>query len=269
MMSSVFDTIQSQYRHFRLLVDTALLVLGVVVARIFIDGFGLEFFSLSPLFTSVIAGGIFIVSLLLAGTLADYKESEKIPSEIAASLQSIYEDGRYLHRTEPNFNLSGLAARLREVIGKLRADLAAKTTRHALDRVDDLSTSFLEMEKLGTPPNYIVRLKQEQSNIRRLLLRIYHIQRIEFVPSAHVLVRSIILLIISLLLFTKIEPVYDGLIILAFISFLFTYLVKLIKTIDTPFRVDEYTMDDVSLFLLRELNERIQVTEANAEPAAP
>lgn len=50
----------------------------------------------------------------------------------------------------------------------------------------------------------------------------------------------------------KIDPIYESVVILAFISYFFIYLLPLLRIIDHPFRVDERTMDDVSLFLLNE-----------------
>ena len=69
--------------------------------------------------------------------------------------------------------------------------------------------------------------------------------------------KTFVILVVGLLIFTKIEPSLDSIILVAFVSFLFIYLIKLIRTLDAPFRVDEYTMDDVSLFLLRETHERM------------
>ncbi len=36
----------------------------------------------------VLTGGIFLIGFMLAGTMADYKESEKIPGELACALES-------------------------------------------------------------------------------------------------------------------------------------------------------------------------------------
>jgi hypothetical protein len=41
-------------------------------------------------------------------------------------------------------------------------------------------------------------------------------------------------------------------VILAFISYLFIYLLLLLRIIDHPLGVDDRTIDDVSLFLLNE-----------------
>lgn len=245
------------YRRYRLLFDTALIVIAILGVKLAVDLLGWEFFHISPLFTSIIGGGIFIVSIVLAGTLADYKEAEKLPAEIAGAIESIHAEGRYVRETHAEFDLRALGQTLTNVVSALRSDLATPGARTAVASLSHLSGSFIEMESLGVPPNYIVRLKQEQAIIRKNLLRLYHIQRIDFIPSTHALLASMMILIIALLIFTQVEPVRDSFILVAFISYLFIYLLKLLRVIDMPFRVDDYTMDDVSLFLLREAVERI------------
>lgn len=242
---------------YRLLLETALLVLAVVGVKLLIEKFSLEFINLSPLFTSVIAGGIFIISIILSGTIADYKESEKLPTEISNSVESIYEEGLYVSSGHKDFNIKKLSTNLSLILTTFKQDLEKHESREALAPLASLSDSFLEMEKLGVPPNYIARLKQEQSVIRKSLLRIYHIQRINFLPSAQILAQTIVILIVSLLVFTKIEPFVDGIVLMAFVSYIFIFLLRVLRVIDKPFRVDEYSMDDVSLFLLRETNDRI------------
>jgi hypothetical protein len=111
---------------------------------------------------------------------------------------------------------------------------------------------ILDLERLDVPPNYIVRLRQEQGTVRKSLLRIYQIQRTEFLPPAYILIQTVGGLIIAAMEFTKLDPLYESLAILIVISYFFIYLLKLLKIIDTPFRVDEHTKDDVSLFLLNE-----------------
>jgi hypothetical protein len=44
----------------------------------------------------------------------------------------------------------------------------------------------------------------------------------------------------------------------AFVSYLFIYLLRLLRVIDKPFRVGAYTMDKVGLFLLRKASERMK-----------
>lgn len=238
---------------------TFLIVIAIVFVKVVLEHFGLEPFSLGPLLTSFFAGGIFLVSFILAGILADYKESEKLPAEVATSLQNIYEEGALLKRREPKFNLTKLAERLGNVVTALETDLkdTSAKSRVALAAVSELTASFQEMEDLGVLPNFMVRLRTEQGIILKGLLRTYQIQKTNFLPSAYFLVKSVVVLIIGLLLLTNIEPRFDSFVIVGFASYLFTYVLQLIGELDTPFRIGEKTTDDVSLFLLREFRSRV------------
>lgn len=53
----------------------------------------------------VITGGIFLIGFMLAGTMADYKESEKIPAHMANSFESIEDTLTLAHRYKDDFDL--------------------------------------------------------------------------------------------------------------------------------------------------------------------
>ena len=65
-------------------------------------------------------------------------------------------------------------------------------SRLSLKALEGLQDSFLQMESLGVPPNYIIRLRTEESSIRRGLLRMYYIQKTSFLPLAYTLVKSLV-----------------------------------------------------------------------------
>jgi hypothetical protein len=99
----------------------------------------------------------------------------------------------------------------------------------------------------------VIRLRAEQAGLRKSILRVYHIQREQFLPSAKAMITTIVVVILALLLVTKLGGLTESLITLGFLSFFFLYLLRLLNVIDTPFKVgQERTDDDVSLFLLTE-----------------
>lgn len=49
------------------------------VLKLLAHQYRLEFISLNPLFTGIVTANIFLLGFLIAGVLADYKESEKLP----------------------------------------------------------------------------------------------------------------------------------------------------------------------------------------------
>ena len=146
-----------------------------------------------------------------------------------------------------------LRNRLIAVVTTLRSDINAGDTRDCQEAVEDLSASLLELEESDVPANYIVRLRAEQAALRKATLRMYHIQREAFLPSAKAMITSLVLIILVMLMFTDMGGQLESLVTLGFLAFFFVYLLRIINVIDKPFKVGkERTDDDVSLFLLTE-----------------
>ncbi len=53
----------------------------VLALKLLAHQYGYEVLSLSSLFTAIVSANIFLIGFLISGTLVDYKESEKIPSD--------------------------------------------------------------------------------------------------------------------------------------------------------------------------------------------
>ncbi len=68
------------------------ITLALLVVRLVFDYLNFDVLSVTTLITAFIGGAIFTIAIIFAGTLTDYKESEKIPSEIAASIRTFYSD---------------------------------------------------------------------------------------------------------------------------------------------------------------------------------
>src|SRR5512137_1823862 len=68
------------------------LILLVTALKFGTHKFGFEGMELNALFSSLVAGTIFLIGFLISGVLTDYKESEKLPSELAAVLRNLYDD---------------------------------------------------------------------------------------------------------------------------------------------------------------------------------
>ena len=106
------------------------------------------------------------------------------------------------------------------------------------------------MDRLEVIATYISRLRGEQSAIRKAVLRVYHIQKTEFVPSAYMLIWTILFVAVGMLTFTISESDTESYVLLGAIYFLLLYLARLLRILDTPFQPRRFTNDDVDLFLL-------------------
>jgi hypothetical protein len=77
-----------------------LAVLVAVALKLIAHWFGWEFISLNPLFSGIVAANVFLMSFLLSGVLTDYKESERLPGELAASLEAIADEVSVLYSSK-------------------------------------------------------------------------------------------------------------------------------------------------------------------------
>lgn len=249
-------------KRFRTFAEVTVVVFVLSATKVLIHWFQLEFLTLNALFTSAIGAAVFIIGFLLSGVLSDYKEADRIPGEMRSALEAIYEDCRMFAARNTTFRLDLLRKNILELIQCFQETLKGEDNsdhRHVLGHIDQLSHRFAEMEELSAPPNYIVRLRGEQAAVRRLVFRVSHIQRIQFVPSVHVLVQSLVFAIVFLLLFLKTEGSPESALIFGAISYMFVYSLYLINTLEQPFRKRRQSLDDVSLFLLREFEDKLRV----------
>lgn len=243
-------------RNFRLLFISAGAAVLVAGIKFCLHLAGLEGIELGSLHTSVIAGTIFVVGFLLSTSIADYKESERIPAEFSATIENMAEDARRIHANYPGFDLAAFRAKLSQILRNFKADVR-NGTHEAHNHIYDLHGFFHEMEKANVPPNFITKLKQEQATLTKNLFRVSYIQRITVIPSASILTYAIVTLALTLLLFTEIEPFYGGLGIVMIITLILVYIVMLIRLISTPFHTEGRTQDDVSMFLIDEVDGRL------------
>jgi len=253
-----------KYKHlkpFNIALTTLFFVLLLIGVKYLIHWLKMEFLMINTLTGSAIGGGTFICSFLLSGIISDFKEAEKMPTEIRASLENILEEALLLKKAKPAFDYEATKKTVQAIVRSFFKGISHESNhmnlQPCLDAVDSLSDNFLAMEKAGILPNYLVRLKTEQGNLRKSILRVFHIQRTQFIPSAYILAESIVGLIIFLLLFIKTEGSPESFVLFGFISYMFLYITRLIRTLEMPFQEGDSSLDDVSLFLLHDFDEKL------------
>jgi hypothetical protein len=238
---------------YRVAVETVAIVAVLVAIRAVLWNLGITGMSTTPLASSIIGGGVFVMGLVVAGTLADYRDAERAPTDVAAGLYALLRESEAMNKIWGKPDLAALRSRLIAVVTSLRSDINAGNTRDCQAAVEEISESLLELEESDVPANYIVRLRSEQAGLRKAALRMYHIQREAFLPSAKAMISSLVAIILLMLMFTDMGGQTESLVTLGFLSFFFVYLLRILGVIDKPFKVGrERTDDDVSLFLLTE-----------------
>jgi hypothetical protein len=252
---------------YRVGVETAVAVVILIGVRALLWAFGMTGMSTTPLISSVISGGIFVMGLVLAGTLVDYRDAERAPTDVAASLYALLRETEAMNRVWGKPDMAAARTRMIAVVTSLRADITSGNTRECQAAIEDLSQTLEELEGSDVPANYIVRLRAEQAALRKAALRVYHIQREEFLPSAKAMITSVVAIIMLILLFTDMGGLLESLVTVGFLAFFFIYLLRLLNVIDKPFKAGRArTDDDVSLFLLTEFVVHAQTEGTEALP---
>ena len=231
-------------------------IIAVGVLKFLANKYGYEVLELNALFTSLVAGTIFLIGFLISGVLTDYKESEKLPSELSATLKNLYDDTFTIFKSKNSATASRFLEFQIAFTGSVIDWFYKKEkTAFILGKISGMNDFFAELDREGIQPNYIIKMKNEQNNIRKILLRVDTIRDTGFVGSAYAIVEAMGILIAIGLVIIKIEPFYASLFLTLLVNFLICYMFFLIKDLDNPF---EYSVkgehgNEISLKPLRDL----------------
>jgi antibiotic biosynthesis monooxygenase (ABM) superfamily enzyme len=208
----------------------------VAIFKFLAHKFGFEIMELNALFTSLVAGTIFLIGFLITGVLSDYKESEKIPSELTASLKSLLDDTYTIYKGKNSVAACKFLEFQKSFLSALMDWFHKKErTKSMLDKISAMNDYFIELDKEGVAAPYVVKMKNEQSNIRKMILRIDTVRDTDFIGSAYAIVEAMGFLTAVGLIIMKIEPFYASLFFTLLVTFLISYMVFLIRDLDNPF----------------------------------
>lgn len=253
----------------RLLLHASVIVALVVAAKLLVHFLGWEILSINPLFSGIVAANVFLMGFLLSGVLADFKESERLPGELSACLENLGQEVSGIKCAKPEAKVGVCLTLLAQLSQDLLAWFHKKhRTAELMEHLNELTPQFAAMEQ-WTQATLVARLKQEQGNLRRSLIRIHTIRETSFISSGYLLADLVTILLCAGLILSKIEPFYESLFFVIVISYLMIYLLLLIRDLDNPFGYYErYSGEDVSLKPLEDTARRLALI-AGGEAATP
>lgn len=242
-----------------LIIKAFAITLVLLVIRVVFDFFNFDVLSLTNLVTAFISGAIFTIAIVLAGVLTDFKESEKIPGDLASSIRTMHGD-LTLIRVQDITIIPAMQAKVFSLLQTINANFRSNTwDLHAIDTAtDSLVSDISRLVDMNVPPQYTVKLKNELGTIDRLSRRVKTIGETSFIPAAYAISELAAAGVILLLLFVKLDPLYEGLVLFTVLCMLMIALLLLIKDMDNPFEVGKGTCADVDLFLLFDLEKEME-----------
>jgi len=217
-------------------IKIAPLIILIAVLKILSHYFGFEILEINALFTSLVAGTIFLIGFLISGVLSDYKESEKLPSELSASIKSLFDDAYTIYKVKNTDTALEFIEFQKSFVNSLMDWFYKKErTESMLKKISEMNHFFIEFDKEGIQAGYIIKMKNEQANLRKMLLRIDTIRDTDFVGSAYAILEAMGIFIGFCLLIIKMKPFYTSLFFTLIVTFLISYMFLLIKDLDDPF----------------------------------
>ncbi len=260
----------------RLLIGALPFAAAVVLLKVLAHATGAEVLNLSPLLAGAIAAEVFILGFLLAGTAGDFKEAERLPGEIAASLETMADECLITYEDLKLPEARAGLAQLIEISTSIRMWLMQdRGFDDVMSDIRALNGPFRVMAPV-IQAGFTTRLKVEQAAVRKTVLRMDTMRRTSYVAAGYLIAEVTAVLLSVVMVLTDLVDVAPTLCLVGLISYLLFYLVGLIRDLDNPFeyRNGQPGAADVNLEVLERNEDRLRallgaLDPAPVNPAAP
>jgi predicted membrane chloride channel (bestrophin family) len=253
-------------RRLLMLIKVSALVLAIGLAKLVAHQLGWEWMRPNPLVTSLVASTVFLMGFLLNGVLGDFKESEKLPGEIATSLETLGLEIQAIPSHNPVAQVGHHLEAVAELGDSILEWLLNRIpTAELLRRYQQTHGQVVQASvKLGIPPLQ-ARLMAETAQVLKLINRVEAIRETSFITLVYWLATAGIVLLSGSLIFTVTDVLQESIFFILVIAFLLIFLLRLIADIDNPFgHADANSAEDVSIDLLVATVLRLKVMAAGA-----
>ena len=136
----------------------------------------------------VLTGAVFLTGFLLAGTMSDYKESEKLPGEVATHLEAIEDMYALAVLQKPGVDGKVVRQELLALTDSVKSWLLRKNTTPevfaAITKMAEGSAAYLVQHSAGSTAGYAL---SPIDKLRKAISRIDVISRTGFLPPAYAL----------------------------------------------------------------------------------
>jgi predicted membrane chloride channel (bestrophin family) len=239
-------------RRLSMLIKVSAIVLAIGLVKLLVHQLGWEWIRPNPLVTSLVASTVFLLGFLLNGVLGDFKESEKLPGEIATSLETLGLEIQAIESHKPGTEMGLQLAAVADLGGSIVDWLlnripTAELFRHYQQTHGQVVQAAV---KLAIPPLQ-ARLMAEMAQVLKLINRVETIRETSFITLVYWLATAGIVMLSGGLVFTVTDALYESTFFILVIAFLLVFLLRLISDIDNPFGyANANSAEDVSIDLL-------------------
>ncbi len=212
----------------------------------------LEFSDTAPIITAT----ALVIGFMLAGIMADYKEGEKLPGELACALQAIDDciQADANHLTETDFI----------ALKQTNATLCTAIMNWLFNK-ENAENSYAALQAIlvssGSSPTFKNNVLKNIDALRRSITRVDVIRRTDFIQTGYALLEVFVSITLGLLMFANFKNPIAQYLVVGSISLIYVYMIRLIHDLDNPF---DYEQDgrcagaaEVDYFPLTEAQKRL------------
>jgi len=263
----------SHLKRYQLLLLVFAVTLGVDGLKLAVHHYGLELFTINPLFSALVAATVFLLGFLLNGVLSDFKESEKLPGDVSAGLEVLALEVRSAALRHPEVDVLTAQRAMTDLVQAILNWLYQRIDHAAMMRAvqgchRQITETAIRLKAVDPSVGMSLqtRMMVEFELAFKGLNRIETIRETSFVPLVYWLAYAGAGLLISGLVFSKSASVWESVFFISVISFVLLFLLRLITDLDNPFgHGEEDSAEDVSIEALIGLHRRLQALEAQVE----
>lgn len=213
-----------------------LITLLAIAIKILIIDADLNILSTGSLLNSMIAGTIFIFGVVLSAVFSEFREVHRIPGELGNHLESVFED---IQSTKDQVLKQKYKTEFLNLLANLHSDLEnwgqkKKSSKEVFKSINEIARYINKFEEI-LPANYIVRMRNELFNVRKLFIRIDYARDVNV--SSYLEVTSIVFATSTIftMMCTKFENDLTGLWSVGLLSLFFATIYFIVKVLDRPF----------------------------------
>jgi hypothetical protein len=227
--------------------------------------FGLEPWMFDSLTGSLLGAATFALTIVLSGTLSDYRASESMPSQIVNALATIQDNSVIVSKIEPAYDSQVLEAPITQVARSITDWLQDDKPFASVEAsIADLNSSLVALGSLDKGLLVIHRMQTEIAQIRSLAYQMQGVRDSDFVPEAYTLLFLFLSASAMTLLLIHSDSFSESLVTSTFLFTLLVYLLLFIRDLDNPFQYDGKSTVDVDLSCLCQFCDRMAGTSVQS-----
>ncbi len=250
-------------RKWRLMLSTLPIVCALLILKLLFRYLGFEGLIEFGDVGVVLTGAVFLTGFMLSGVMADYKESEKLPGDLACTLENLEETLVSGARAK---GLDDVEMR-QAVVALIEAVMRWLTKQSAFSSVHAaIGVCAVHVEKLESVGAWSAsRAQSELWGARKQLTRMDVILKTTFLQTGYALLDTLVGLSVFIVMVAKFKTALAEAIVVPVVGLIFIYMLRLIRDADDPFDYDatgSHGAAEVDLFPLKDYEGRLRSRSA-------